>query len=204
MSGLRASALPKSPLHYPGHLVLVVGPSGAGKDTLINAAKFTFAGDTRFHFVRRIVTRASSQWEEHDTLDEAAFLSQLAEGEFCLHWHAHGLYYGIPKIVESWLQVGDTVVFNCSRTAISEARAKYRSVSVVRVTASPSVLAARLAGRARDSNVSSRLNRANLPAEHVKFDHVIVNDDRAEDAIADFIQFLESATAYFPFKRQGV
>lgn len=185
----------KAPSRSCGHLVLVVGPSGAGKDTLINAAKLAFADEAHLHFVTRTVTRAASQWEQHDTLDEVTFLARLAAGDFCLHWHAHGLHYGIPIAVESWLAAGETVVFNCSRTAISEARAKYPRVSVVRIAASPSVLAARLAGRARDTSLSSRLHRADLPAENIKFDHVIVNDDSVDDAIADFVQFLRNTLA---------
>ena len=40
-----------------GCFVAVVGPSGAGKDTIMDAARVALAGDTRFHFVRRIITR---------------------------------------------------------------------------------------------------------------------------------------------------
>ena len=83
-----------------GALVLVVGPSGAGKDTLIAAARTALAGDGRFVFPRRIITRSASRWEDHDTLDEAQFSAALAAGQFAAHWRAHGLYYALPVSID--------------------------------------------------------------------------------------------------------
>ncbi|GLR90973.1 hypothetical protein GCM10007857_76890 [Bradyrhizobium iriomotense] len=39
-----------------GHLVLVVGPSVAGKDTLIDFARAQLQSDPDFHFARRVIT----------------------------------------------------------------------------------------------------------------------------------------------------
>lgn len=63
-----------------GSFVAVVGPSGAGKDTIMDAARVALANDTRFHFVRRIITRPQMPGtEDHDSLDEAAFAKAAGE-----------------------------------------------------------------------------------------------------------------------------
>ncbi|MBN9309568.1 MAG: phosphonate metabolism protein/1,5-bisphosphokinase (PRPP-forming) PhnN, partial [Devosia sp.] len=75
-----------------GALVLVVGPSGAGKDTLIGAAKTALAGDPRFTFPRRVVTRqAMVELEDHDSIDAVEFSRQKLRGAYALDWEAHGL-----------------------------------------------------------------------------------------------------------------
>ena len=170
-----------------GGLVLVVGPSGAGKDTLINGARERLAGLSRIRFVRRVVTRASSQWEDHDSLDVETFLARQRAGDFALSWQAHDLHYGIPAQIDEWLAAGDIVICNCSRAAVAQARNRFSAVSVVLVTASPEVLADRLAGRARETSIGGRLERAD---EQVLADYVIVNDGAADIAIDAFVEFV--------------
>ena len=54
----------------PGVFVAVVGPSGAGKDTLIDYARAHLAGEPDYEFVRRVITRPNDgSSEDHDTLD---------------------------------------------------------------------------------------------------------------------------------------
>lgn len=146
----------------PGRLVLVVGPSGAGKDTLIDLARAECAGDARVVFVRRVVTRESSGYEDNEQVTPEAFRQALACGDFAVHWEAHGLSYALPKAVRDHVAAGRTVVANISRSVIGRLRELYADVVVVAVTAPPEVLAARLLARARSSDgpIAQRLQRA--------------------------------------------
>jgi ribose 1,5-bisphosphokinase len=148
----------------PGRLVLIVGPSGAGKDTLIGIAKQLLAGDARVKFPRRVVTRPSSQFEDNIAVTSAEFDAALGRGGFALHWQAHGHAYGIPKDIDDDIRAGNTVAANVSRTIVADARRRYRNVTVVSITAPADILAARLAarGRASDGPIGERVQRASL------------------------------------------
>jgi len=91
--------------------VLVVGPSGAGKDTLMDLAKAAHKGNPDIVFARRVVTREPIG-EDHYTLDELGFMLALKNGDFLLAWSAHGLHYGVPISLLDDLQEGRTVVVN--------------------------------------------------------------------------------------------
>jgi ribose 1,5-bisphosphokinase len=143
-------------------MVLVVGPSGAGKDTLLNLARSACADDGRVVFPRRIVTRQASQAEDNEELSPEAFRQALARGDFALHWEAHGHCYALPRTIEDDVRAGQAVVINVSRTVINTIRQAYANVVVVSITAPPDVLAERLKMRARgsDGQIEGRLSRA--------------------------------------------
>jgi ribose 1,5-bisphosphokinase len=145
-----------------GAFVAVVGPSGAGKDTLIIHAREMLADEPQVDFVRRVITRPSDgQTEDHDTLADAEFIEAEAEGAFALAWEAHGLRYGLPASIDRAIENGQVAVANVSRGALPALRERYANVAVVEVTADPEVLAARLAGRGRESRgeILARLAR---------------------------------------------
>lgn len=165
-------------------LVLVVGPSGAGKDSLLAGSRAEFAGDAGIHFVRRVITRPPDPGgEPHEPVTEAAFLTR----EFALSWSAHGLRYGIPA---NALAAARVVVANVSRTVIAEAAARHRS-RVIEVTAPDDVLTARLAARGREGphDVARRLERRVAIPDGVIVDRVM-NDSTLDEAIARFIAVL--------------
>jgi ribose 1,5-bisphosphokinase len=161
----------------PGRLILVVGPSGAGKDTLIAGARAAGAGGDSVVFPRRVITRASTASEEHDTVSDEAFRQTAAAGGFALWWEAHGLSYGVPVAIDADIRARRTVVCNVSRTITAPARGRYAAVTVVHVTAPPDVLQARLATRERssDGNLADRMARSTVAERGLDADVVIEN-----------------------------
>jgi len=146
-----------------GHLVLVVGPSGAGKDTLLHKAHEQYADDRAYYFPRRFITRpADAGGEPHISITRREFDKKRNAGQFSLWWDANGHCYGIPADVEEAQRQGVTVVVNVSRTVIDLARESHAPVLVILVTARPDVLASRLAQRGRESvgEIENRLRRA--------------------------------------------
>lgn len=149
-----------------GSLVLVVGPSGVGKDTLIDGARQALDNDKRFSFVRRLVTRpAQAGGEEHDSVDAESFVEMEAAGRFALSWDAHNLRYALPISLDTDIALGRTVVANVSRHVVAEARDKYRGCSVVLITAEISRRAERLVARGRENSqqITARLARESAP-----------------------------------------
>lgn len=179
-------------------MILVAGPSGAGKDTLLAAAMRTLEETRRFRQVRRVVTRpAGAGGEDHIPMDAAAFLKAEAEGEFLLSWRAHGLCYGVPRApVEALRAEGVAVVANVSRAVIGDARARLQPVSVVLVTARPETLAARLEARGRETaaDIHSRLERAGEIAVTGRDVWTVANDGGLEDGTAAMVAALEAAS----------
>lgn len=145
----------------PGRLVLVVGPSGAGKDTLLGLAQAALADDGDVVFVRRVVTREASAHENNEQVTPEAFRAARLDGAFAIDWEAHGLSYALPRSIDDDIRAGRNVVANISRTVIPALRAAYVDVVVVSITAPPEVLAARLTarGRASDGPLDDRLKR---------------------------------------------
>jgi ribose 1,5-bisphosphokinase len=145
----------------PGRLILIVGPSGAGKDTLLGLARVACADDRNIVFPRRVVTREASAFEDNDQISHDGFARALAEDAYAMHWQAHGHCYGVPRAIDDEIRAGRTVIVNVSRTVICAMRLAYADVVVVSITAPPQVLAERLAMRARgsDGKIEHRLGR---------------------------------------------
>lgn len=165
----------------PGRLVLVVGPSGAGKDTLLGLAKAACADDGNVVFPRRVITREASASEESEEVSTGRFQEALTRGDYAMHWEAHGHRYALWRAIDGEIRAGRTVVANVSRTVIGAMRRAYADVLVVLITAPPNVLAERIALRARgsDGKLESRLGRVVEDASAAP-DITIVNISSAE------------------------
>ena len=94
----------------PGRLVLVVGPSGAGKDTLLRLAQAACIDDPNVVFPRRIVTRESSADEDYMAMSHDDFRRAQEHGDFAVHWRAHGHSYALPLDINDDIRAGRAVI----------------------------------------------------------------------------------------------
>jgi ribose 1,5-bisphosphokinase PhnN len=163
-----------------GVLILVAGPSGSGKDTLLSAARKAFAGDASLVFPLRFVTRADQTGEDHIHVSKRDFERLRDSGLFFLSWEAHGLGYGIPSSVADDLQRGSAVVFNI-----------YREI----ITADVSILRSRLQARGRESDedIEARVRRASEDCVAIQGPaHVLDNSAPLEETVPAFLTLLRT------------
>jgi ribose 1,5-bisphosphokinase len=177
----------------PGRLILVVGPSGAGKDTLLGLARLACADYDGIVFARRVVTREASLFEDNEQLSAEVFQESLARGDFAMHWEAHGHRYALPRTIDDDIRAGRTVVANVSRAVIESIRRAYANVVVVAVTAPSDVLASRLAMRARksDGDLEGRLQRIVL--DTAAADETIVNIGSAQFHARQLVRIIKGS-----------
>lgn len=180
----------------PGILFAVVGPSGAGKDTLLDGARAALAGDPRFAFARRLVTRpADAGGEDHEAIDEAGFDALEAGAGLLASWRAHGLRYGLRAGLRDELAAGRHVVANLSRAALPDlARAVPRLIAII-VTAAPEILASRLAARGRESGeaIAARLARPAPPLPEGVEGLIVANDSSVEAGVERLLAVIDAA-----------
>lgn len=149
-----------------GTVIAVVGPSGVGKDSLMDFARKHFSSRADIRFVRRTITRPEdSVGEHHDAVTAEAFEALARSGTFAVSWKAHGLGYGIPADVHDDLAAGRVVIVNGSRSALDAFSTAFPRLLVVNITARPDVLAKRLTARGRETaaDIEARLKRSSEP-----------------------------------------
>jgi len=179
-----------------GLLVLVVGPSGVGKDTLLDAARERLAQDKQFCFPRRCITRpAGTVGEIHIPVRPEDFGQMARQGAFLLSWKAHDLGYGIPRHVLEEVEAGKTVIVNVSRSVIEDAceLVGRKNVRAVNIRASAEALRKRLEARGREDALDIERRLARASAYQLDGDYVVHvdNDADLETGILRFIRALE-------------
>lgn len=170
----------------------IVGPSGAGKDTLIRGA---LQARPALRLVRRVITRpAEAGGEDFDGVRPEQFSARKVNGDFALTWEAHGLSYGIPQ--DQVTGPGD-VIFNGSRAALPLAASVFPGLRVILVTAPDIILSTRLAERGREtaSDIRDRLSRAAFEMPAVIPFQTVVNDTTREIGIARLLAALQPVRA---------
>lgn len=178
---------------FPGRLFYLIGPSGAGKDSMIQHARQR-CGSAPVHFAHRYITRpATAGGEHHVALSPAEFARLREAGAFALHWSGNGLEYGIGIEIETWLAAGLNVVVNGSRAYLGEAAQRFPELCPVLVEVAEEVLAERLMARGRETPAKIRAridrNRALPPPDHSAL--VVIRNDgelaAAGEALLDLL-----------------
>lgn len=179
-----------------GRLIIVVGASGAGKDSVIRAAQTHFNDNPRIAFVRRIITRECDPSAEiHDSVSEDQFKQQQARGDFSVTWRANGLYYGLPSAVHTDIEKGHLLIANGSRGALAEIRSTFSHLTTVHIVVSHDVLAHRLERRSRENaeEIKQRLER-NKTIDPLCGENVVTIDNSGERQVAidEFVALVDS------------
>lgn len=181
-----------------GRLIYLMGPSGSGKDSLIDAAAVELK---RFNcrVARRVITRsAESVGEDAVSVSSEAFAHLKEEGAFALSWSANGLDYGIPAQIDAWLAEDQHVLVNGSRAHLQQARDRYPHLLAILLTVDIGVLRERLLRRGREplDQVEGRLQR-NQSLKAIDANgadrslHYLDNSARLSDAVTRLTELLE-------------
>lgn len=178
-------------------LVYVIGPSGAGKDSVLHGLRQTWSEAADAHWARRTITRdVQADGEQHEAVDTETFARLARAQAFAMHWTANGLSYGVRHAELQALHQGRWVFVNGSRAWLPTLLVQWPQATVVHIGASLDVLAQRLSSRGRESTeaVAARLARQvalDLPSGSIR----IENNGALADAVSALQQALQARVA---------
>jgi len=177
MSGV---ALP--PIPGAHRLIVVVGPSGAGKDSVLRGWRASLGAEAP-RMAQRVITRVPEVSEAHEAVSAGDFAGLRARGLLATWWQAHGLDYGVRRSELAPLADGGWVVLNGSRAHLAALRAQAPGLRVVAVSAPAHVLASRLAARGREEAHARAQRLAREIGPPLDADLAIVNDGDLRHAV---------------------
>ncbi|MBL8662214.1 MAG: phosphonate metabolism protein/1,5-bisphosphokinase (PRPP-forming) PhnN [Candidatus Odyssella sp.] len=144
-------------------LVYVMGPAGAGKDSVLRYARERLGGRYPVAFAHRYITRPrGTDIEDYIALSPSEFALRQRRGLFAFDWSAYGFRYGIGVEIRAWRAAGLIVVVDGSRAHFARHAARLRGVLPVLVTVDEAELRRRLIRRGREGRaaIERRLRRA--------------------------------------------
>jgi guanylate kinase len=194
-------------------LVIVSGPSGVGKDTVIEALRRRRDGDAR-HYVVTCTTRPRRGYEidgiHYQFLDEATFQALRAAGGFLEANEVHGHWYGTPRgQVRDALREGHDVILKIDVQGAAAVKHEVPDALLVfLVPPSLEDLFTRLKARATESadELDIRQRNAALEIAHQDdYDYVVVNETgQVERTAARVDEIIRHEKAAHPDRRTRV
>ena len=182
-----------------GRLIYLIGPSGSGKDSLLDAARETLSRQG-CRIVRRVITRsAEAVGEAAQAVSVERFEVLRGQGAFAMSWQANGLHYGIPVEIDQWLEDGHDVLVNGSRGHLSQAQRRYPDLLAVLLSVDQNVLRQRLLRRGRETpdEIEARLERNSRFAGDLLSSNPSVllldNSGDLQETVAGLLAHLQSA-----------
>ena len=179
--------------------LVIVGPSGVGKGTIINRLMQDF--ENAFGFVVSHTMRDIRQGEKHGVhyhfTHKAAMEHEIHQGKFLEKAEVHGNYYGTSRMaVEAVMEQGKICLLDIDVQGLVQVKEKQPLNSIFIAPPNMEELKKRLVGRNTETpeQIEKRLNNAVKEIEVLKkpgmVDHIIVNDN-LEEAYLKFKQELE-------------
>lgn len=176
----------KLPKSKAGTLFLLIGNSGAGKDSLIQWVLQAWPPEkARLYVPTRVITRPPSpETEGFESISEEEFHQMTDSGAFSLQWQSYGNYYGVPKEIEAKLAKGHPVLVNVSRQIVDATRKRFPKVKVIFVKVPFIITEERIRARGREKKacLKERIERAKKNPEFSTADFVIDNSGSIEIA----------------------
>jgi len=165
-------------------LVIISGPSGVGKDTIIDALKERHH-DPDYHYVVTCTTRATRPGEvdgiDYHFLDRETFAAQRAAGEFLEASEVHENWYGTPRgQVREALQAGRDVILKIDVQGAAIVKGKVPGALLIFIVP-PSLedLFQRLRSRATETVEELEVRQRNAAIELARqddYDYVVTNE----------------------------
>ena len=174
-----------------GLLIVLSGPSGAGKDSVLAQLKCQYENIQLSISVTTRAPRPGEQDGEHYFfVTREAFEEKLRNNQILEYTEYNGNYYGTPMAyINDGLALGKTVILEIEVEGAANVRRLYPNcVSVFLVPPSLAVLRQRLIDRKTESpeEINRRIAIAKQELNHAKnYDYIILND-KLNHAVQDF------------------
>lgn len=174
-------------------LIVISGPSGVGKDTVIQRMK---ERNLPFHFVVTATTRPARPEERHGVdyffVSHDEFAEMIEQGELLEYAIVYNDYKGIPKDqVRQALQSGKDVVMRVDVQGAATVRELCpQALLIFLTTQNEEELVARLVDRKTETPEGLKLRIATARQEQRRigeFDYVVINRDYQLDETVDTI-----------------